>query len=331
VTIIPKSIGRQYRGRTGQIFPDQTGPRFTGDHSRPGRPEAKSLRIVTFNVKFSRYVDRALRLFEKSQALQDLDILALQEMDEAGVEKIARRLGLNYVYYPAVVHSAHGKNFGNALLSPWRILEDQKIFLPHSGQIEKMQRIAVAATFKIGKRKLRAYSLHLGTALEILPRQRKHQVQSVLADAEKFSGPIIIVGDMNARGIGRFLERQGYFWATKSVRRTISLFAWDHIFIRNFEGSPRGEVGVVQDNRQASDHKPVWMVLRLDEQKGPTIPKRRSLLPGRVLPGLTLRRRKKKGSDLVSFALMMRNNISQAFSFDLHFETVCFEALPAIK
>ena len=299
--MIPKSIGRQYRGRTGQVFPDQTGPRYTGGHSRPGRPEAKALRIVTFNVKFSRYVDRALRLFEKSQALQDLDILALQEMDEAGVEKIARRMGLNYVYYPAVVHSAHGKNFGNALLSPWRILEDQKIFLPHSGQIEKMQRIAVGATFKIGKRKLRAYSLHLGTALEILPRQRKHQVQAVLADAERFSGPIIIVGDMNARGIGRFLERQGYFWATKSVRRTISLFAWDHIFIRNFEGSPRGEVGVVQDNRQASDHKPVWMVLRLDEQKGPTIPERRSLLPGKVLPTLTLRRRKKKDSDKVKY------------------------------
>lgn len=250
--------------------------------------------MVTFNVKFSRHIDRALRLFEKSQALQNLDILALQEMDEAGVEKIARRLGLNYVYYPAVVHSAHGKNFGNALLSPWRILEDQKIFLPHSGQIEKMQRIAVAATFKIGKRKFRAYSLHLGTALEILPRQRKHQVEVVLADAERFSCPIIVFGDMNARGIGRFLERQGYFWATKTVRRTISLFAWDHIFLRNFEGSPRGEVGVVQDNRQASDHKPVWMVLRLDGQRGPAFPKRRSLLPAKVLPTLHLSRRKKK-------------------------------------
>ena len=292
--IIPKSIGRQYRGRTGQSLPDKTGPRFSGGHSRPGRPEARALRIVTFNVKFSRHVDRALQLLEKSQALQDLDLLALQEMDEAGVEKIARRLGLNYVYYPAVVHSAHGKNFGNALLSPWRILEDQKIFLPHSGQIEKMQRIAVAATFKIGKRKVRAYSLHLGTALEILPRQRKHQVEAVLADAERFSGPIIIVGDMNARGIGRFLEKQGYFWATKSVRRTISLFAWDHIFLRNFESSPKGEVGVVKDNRQASDHRPVWMVLRLDGQRGPAIPKRRSLLPGKVLPALKFRRRKKK-------------------------------------
>jgi endonuclease/exonuclease/phosphatase family metal-dependent hydrolase len=296
VPIIPRSFGPQYRGRTGRSLPDQTEPRFSGGHSRPVRPKAIALRIVTFNVKFSRFINRALQLLEKSQALQNLDILALQEMDEAGVERIAKRLGLNYVYYPAVVHSAHGKNFGNALLSPWPILEDRKIFLPHSGQIDKMQRIAVAATLKIGKRKFRAYSLHLGTALEILPRQRKQQVETVLSDAQSFSDPIIIVGDMNARGIGRFLERQGYFWATKSVRRTISLFAWDHIFIRNFEGTPKGEVGVVKDNLQASDHKPVWMVLRLDNQKGPTFPKRKSLLPGKVLPTLNLSRRKRKKS-----------------------------------
>jgi endonuclease/exonuclease/phosphatase family metal-dependent hydrolase len=291
VPIISKLIGPQYRGRT---LPDQSGPRFTGGYGLPGRPAAKALRIITFNVKFSRYINRALELFEKTEALQDMDILALQEMDEKGVEKIARRFGLNYVYYPAAVHSVHDKNFGNALLSPWPIIDDKKIFLPHSGQIEKLQRIAVGATFKIGKRKLRAYSLHLGTALEILPRQRQHQMEAVLADAQRFSGPIVIVGDMNARGIGRFLERQGYFWATKSVRSTISLFAWDHIFIRNFEGQPVGKVGVVRDNRKASDHKPVWMVLRLEGQKGPPFPRRRALLRGRVLWKFNLGRRAKR-------------------------------------
>lgn len=288
---LSKLMVSQYRGRS---LPDQTEPRFTGGYSLPGRPAAKALRIVTFNVKFSRYIHRALELFENNAALQDLDILALQEMDETGVENIARRFSLNYVYYPAIVHSVHGRNFGNALLSPWSIIEDQKIFLPHSGQIEKMQRIAVAATFKIGKRKLRAYSLHLGTALEILPWQRKQQIETVLTDAQRFSCPIVIVGDMNARGIGRFLERQGYFWATKSVRSTISLFAWDHIFIRNFEGKPVGKVGVVKDNRRASDHKPVWMVLRVDGQKGPAFPGRRSLLRSNVLQALHLGRRPKR-------------------------------------
>ena len=242
--------------------------RFAGGHSS-GRSEAKALRIVTFNVKFARHIDRAVELLRGNETLQGVDILALQEMDEQGVDKIARRLGLNYVYYPAVIHKAHGRNFGNALLSPWGIVEDQKILLPHPGRARQVPRIAVAGTLAVGGRQLRVYSLHLGTALEIRPGQRKDQVEAVLQDARNFSGSVIIVGDMNARGIGRFLERHGYYWATKPVRRTISLFAWDHIFLRGFDMNQVNDVGVVRDNQKSSDHKPVWITLRLDGSLSP--------------------------------------------------------------
>lgn len=249
------------RSRRNHFKP--TGVRYAGGHS-PGRTETRALRIVTFNVKFARHIDRAVELLSGNETLQGVDILALQEMDEEGVEKIARHLGLNYVYYPAVVHKAHGKNFGNALLSPWEIVEDQKILLPHPGRARQVPRIAVAGTLTVGRQQLRAYSLHLGTALEIRPAQRKEQVAAVLHDALSFSGSVIIVGDMNARGIGRFLERHGYYWATKPVRRTISLFAWDHIFLRGFDLDQVKEVGVVRDNQRASDHKPVWITVGLD-------------------------------------------------------------------
>lgn len=288
---MPKLSVPRYRSRS---HGEQTGPRFIGDHSLSRSLGSRSLRVVTFNIRHSRFISRALDLFEQSEALQDLDILALQEMDEGGVDQIARRFGLNYVYYPAIVHPIHGRNFGNALLSPWRISEDQKIFLPHHGRVDQMQRIAVAATFTMGRRRVRAYSLHLGTVVQILPRQRKEQVETVLSDADRFTCPIIMVGDMNARGIGRFLERKGYLWATKSVRSTISLFAWDHIFLRGFEEDPGIEVGVVRDNRKASDHKPVWMVLRLDGKKGPALPGRRSLLPTKILPSIILGQRQRK-------------------------------------
>ena len=237
--------------------------RYAGGHSS-GRSETEALRIVTFNVKFARHIDRTVELLSGSDTLQGVDILALQEMDEQGVDKIARRLGLNYVYYPAVIHKVHGKNFGNALLSPWRIVADEKILLPHPGRAKQVPRIAVAGTLAVGGRHLRVYSLHLGTALEIRPGQRKDQVEAVLEDAESFPGSVIIVGDMNARGIGRFLEKHGYYWATKPVRRTISLFAWDHIFLRGFDMNQVNEVGVVRDNQKASDHKPVWITVRLD-------------------------------------------------------------------
>ncbi len=249
--------------RSGRNHLNPTKLRFAGGHSS-GIPESKALRIVTFNVKFARHIDRAVELFRGSDTLQGVDILALQEMDEDGVDQIARRLGLNYVYYPAHIHKSHGKNFGNALLSPWGIVADQKILLPHPGRAKQVPRIAVAGTLEVGRRQLRVYSLHLGTALEIRPGQRKDQVEAVLEDAESFPGSVIIIGDMNARGIGRFFERHGYYWATRPVRRTISLFAWDHIFLRGFDMNQVNEVGVVRDNQKASDHKPVWITLRLD-------------------------------------------------------------------
>jgi endonuclease/exonuclease/phosphatase family metal-dependent hydrolase len=278
---------------SGRSHLKPTRQRFAGGDSS-GRSDTKGLLIVTFNVRFAKHIDRALTLLEGNDTLQGVDILALQEMDERGVEKIAIRLGLNYVYYPALIHRAHGKNFGNALLSPWSIVEDQKILLPHPGRAEKVPRIAVAGTLVVGRRRLRVYSLHLGTALEIGPKQRKDQVQAVLEDAEDFFGPVIIVGDMNARGIGRFLERHGYCWATKPVRRTISLFAWDHIFLRGFDMNQVNEVGVVRDNQKASDHKPVWISLRLDTSRSRGLSIAKSPLLSKVLPAISRGRTRKK-------------------------------------
>jgi endonuclease/exonuclease/phosphatase family metal-dependent hydrolase len=249
---------------------------------------------VTFNVKFARHVNRALTLFQETPELQRVDLLALQEMDEAGVDRVARSLDMNYVYYPAVVHRSHGKNFGNALLSPWPIQDDRKILLPHPGGKTRDQRIAVRGTIKVGQRKLRGYSIHLGTALEIGPRQRRKQVEAILADSETFDGPVILVGDMNARGIGSFLERKGFYWATRSVRRTISLFSWDHIFMRGFDTGQISKVGIVRDNRKASDHKPVWMVLRLDRSQPPSTPPTKRRLVQRVF-SKPRRRRIEKG------------------------------------
>jgi endonuclease/exonuclease/phosphatase family metal-dependent hydrolase len=212
-------------------------------------------------VLFAQRVDRAIRLLLTHDALHSPDVLALQEMDEVGVELIARSLGLNYVYYPAVVHPLHGRNFGNALLSPWRMVDDAKIPLPQRRRGDRALRIAVGATLLVGRRRMRAYSLHLGTPLEITPREREQQVLAVLDDARGFPGPVVLLGDMNARRIGRFFEDQGYVWATRDVRRTIGPFAWDHVFLRGPWPHPAVEAGVVRRTYGASDHKPVFAVL----------------------------------------------------------------------
>ena len=83
--------------------------------------------------------------------------------------------------------------------------------------------------------------------------------RTVLADAAPFNGPVVIAGDFNSYGIGVFLERHGYRWLTRDIDPTISIFTWDHIFVRRL--APAGRAGVVHETRGASDHRPVWAVV----------------------------------------------------------------------
>src|SRR5438105_15169967 len=91
-------------------YPDPAGPRFAGQFA--GQPRPRAIRVVSFNVKYGRNVTGAAALLGGDVRLQGADVIALQEMDEAGVSCLARTLGLNYVYYPASVHPATHRNFG---------------------------------------------------------------------------------------------------------------------------------------------------------------------------------------------------------------------------
>jgi endonuclease/exonuclease/phosphatase (EEP) superfamily protein YafD len=84
-------------------------------------------------------------------------------------------------------------------------------------------------------------------------------VRALLADAGA-AGPAVIAGDFNGRGLlGPMVEQAGFRWLSRSARRTIGPFAWDHVFVRGLD--LQGHCGVVRDNRRASDHRPVWAVL----------------------------------------------------------------------
>src|SRR5512134_1621026 len=117
-------------------------PRFEGAYA-PSAPvgfsPAAPLRVVTFNIKFAREIDRAVAVLE-GDSLRDADILMLEEMDDQGVDRIARALGLNYAYYPATVHPGNGKYFGPAVLSRWPIERSWKVLLPHEGWGRRQRR-----------------------------------------------------------------------------------------------------------------------------------------------------------------------------------------------
>ncbi|HET8644181.1 MAG TPA: endonuclease/exonuclease/phosphatase family protein, partial [Vicinamibacteria bacterium] len=239
------------------------GPRYEGRHARPDPDPV--LRVVTFNVKWGRAVDRLVELLAETPSLRDADLVFLQEMSAPGVEQVARALGYDYVYYPAVHHPVAGQDFGNAILTRWTIVEDRKIVLPERHRFRDMQRIAVAATVDVDGTPVRAYCVHLETPAGIEGPQRRHQVEAVLADAAPYER-VLVAGDFNNRNqVGALFEKAGYTWLTENVRRTISLWTWDHIFARGLALRAPGRVGTVRETRGVSDHRPVWAELALDQ------------------------------------------------------------------
>jgi endonuclease/exonuclease/phosphatase family metal-dependent hydrolase len=241
-------------------YTDPRGPRYTGAFSHAAAGPA--LKVVTFNIRFAREIDRAAELLSRSRELRDADLLALQEMDAAGTERLARDLGYDYVYYPAASHPASGRDFGNAVLSRVPILSDRKVLLPYPSHWRHMQREAVAAEVCALGQRLRIYSVHLGTPLEVTPSERAAQALAIVGDARGAVGPVVIAGDFNNRDIvGQVFEGAGFRWVTRDLGATVRFFAWDHVFARGLDPGDAAERGIVLNNEGASDHLPVWTEL----------------------------------------------------------------------
>ena len=248
---------------------DPAGPsletRF-GEASPSFPPPGAPLRVVTFNIAYAVKVDLAVDVLRETPQLRDADVLALQEMDAPGTERIARELGMNSVFVPSAVHPKTDRDFGCAILSPWPLVEPGKVVLPIAAFGSGVRRSAARATVLRGDERLRSYSVHLPSPLGVTGAARRQQLEVLLADAAGFTGPVVIAGDFNSHDVGKQLEEAGYSWPTRDVGTTSRFLFFgmsiDHIFARGFVAVPGDEsFGAVKENRGASDHRPVWAIL----------------------------------------------------------------------
>lgn len=244
-------------------YTDPAGPRYAASYLPPSAPARTGpLKVVTFNIRYALQVDRAIALIHDREALRDPDVLALQEMDPPGVDRIARALGGSYVYYPGAFHPTPQKDFGDAVLAAGPIESDRKIILPHLSRFRQMQRIAVAATVVLRGQRIRVYSVHLATQADLGGADRRDQVMTIVEDARAWSGPAIVAGDFNDRDtVAAALQAAGFDWVTAGVGPTVHVSSWDHIFARGLRLASPGRAGAVTDNGGASDHLPVWAEL----------------------------------------------------------------------
>jgi endonuclease/exonuclease/phosphatase family metal-dependent hydrolase len=251
--------------RTGRNYPTAEGPRYAGGPAQGSageRPAPQALRVVSFNIKFSLHVDSAIALLAADSALRGADVLLLQEMTEEATRRIAEALGLWYVYYPALFHFRRKRLFGNAVLSRWPIVEDQKIILPHLSRFAHTQRTATAVTIRVGQALLRLYSTHLGTMADLTPAARRDQLSAILSDAEQYPH-VVIGGDMNDPGVGQVARAKGYAWPTQHGPATHRLGRLDHIFLKGLAAPDSAASGTVLDVGGASDHLAIWAVVIL--------------------------------------------------------------------
>jgi endonuclease/exonuclease/phosphatase family metal-dependent hydrolase len=247
--------------RTGRNYATPEGPRYAGGHqSGAGElADTDTLRLASFNIEFALHVDSAIAVLESDSALRRADVLLLQEMNEEGTERIATALGLWYVYYPAIFHFRTRHDVGNAVLSRWPIVQDQKIVLPHVSRFVRTQRTATAATIRVGCSLVRVYSTHLGTMGDLAPAARRDQLRAILADAEHYPR-VVIGGDMNDAVVGRVAKARGYAWPTEHGPPTTRLGRLDHIFFKGLAAPEGAAAGTVLDVGGASDHLAVWAV-----------------------------------------------------------------------
>jgi endonuclease/exonuclease/phosphatase family metal-dependent hydrolase len=242
----------------GRNYLERDVPRYSGTPPYTAMPAVPdTLRIVSFNIEFAFEVDSAIAVLRSSPELKTADIVLLQEMDADATARVARALGMWYVFYPATFHFRTRRDFGNAVLARWPIVADAKLMLPNRSRYSNTLRTATAATVRIGNTLVRAYSTHLGTYADVDSESRAEQLRAVIADAEPFDH-VVIAGDMNEPGVGRIARAAGYLWPTETAPPTSILGRLDHIYLKGFIVPDENGAGTVSNVRGASDHLPVW-------------------------------------------------------------------------
>jgi endonuclease/exonuclease/phosphatase family metal-dependent hydrolase len=245
-------------------YTDPQGPRFSGDHAEQSPKERAIFKVVSFNIAFGEQHEQAVEEILATPELSEADALLLQEMDPDGVQAMAQALRHNYVYYPASVHK-HGKDFGNAVLSPWPIVADAKLILPHLGPHDGGMKAAVRATVELPSVSVVLISAHTETPW-LGPRGRLDQSRTIIASVVDEQRPVVVAGDFNTVDPGSveatvdLYGEAGFGWASEEAGSTVGDspvdFALDHVFVRGFSASRSGTAPT-----EASDHRPVWVEL----------------------------------------------------------------------
>ena len=238
-------------------------------------------------------IHTAARAFSEGKLLPRIDVIALQEADKetkrAGGHHVTRELAealqMNWIHAPAGIPRGvkpktrqwwldfeeqielyDSGDTGIGLLSRFPLSDVTRIDLPWH-ECAWRPRLAMAATVSVGANKLRVFNAHVDPHAAV--GGQLEQLEVMVGEAEKETGPTLILGDFNTLSKQKveetrtLLESHGYSTPFPSGTSTwrgmgIRLHA-DWIFSRGVKIAKWG----VARPLGVSDHWPIWAEIDL--------------------------------------------------------------------
>ena len=163
-----------------------------------GLPAADTISIASLNLAHETSFEKIARDVEAAPRLRQADVLLLQEVTHVeGGPSIANRLADRLGYQ--VAFSPEGPKVydrGLAVISKFPI-EDSKVqwLTPYNLHFKSRHRFALAVKLRVPSGELRIWNAHLDSRIN--PDQRLGQLQPVMDEAAKLTGPRLIGGDFN--------------------------------------------------------------------------------------------------------------------------------------
>lgn len=190
-----------------------------------------SISLLTYNIEYGQHCREVSHWLNQHYQNQQTKLVFLQEVSEQDVELIAKKLSLNYVYYPISFEKKYQKNFGNAILSNLSILGHEKLILGQKKPFNGRKRSVTYARLKNGEDIIHTYCVHLETIV-MPPKLRMEQLKSLTNHIGSLKDPhkIIVAGDFNCisydmrKNYRSILSRNNLLELTTNIDPSLTLF-----------------------------------------------------------------------------------------------------------
>ena len=237
-------------------------------------PVSRTLRVLTYNIHHGEGTDGIIDLSRQAEIVKSVqpDLVALQEVDEStertgGVnqlQELARLTGMHARFGEAMNYS--GGSYGVAVLSRWPVVSTRNDPLPAFPDREPRTALTALVSVDASGTLLQFTSTHLDQGREEGNRLAQAAQLNALSVREGAQG--ILAGDMNSRPDTEVMKVLETHW-TNATTAGPSLspaadgrprFRGDYILVRPTHCWRMIESNIL-DDRVASDHRPVFVVL----------------------------------------------------------------------